>query len=133
MIEALVASHGEQLRDSCSLGWRNVSDVPDITQEVYFAHVAVPNVESIRSPERICLPCSGRGAATHAEDGELRRELTQVLNTHSATATRIRRRSWSPRSVSINSKSPQNSRPSRAAVFILSRRDGLSFDEIAVR
>ncbi len=51
LVAELVATHGKQLNRFLVARVRNVSDVPDIAQEVYLRMLRVQHIESVRSPE----------------------------------------------------------------------------------
>src|ERR1700722_1822344 len=88
LIEGLVATHGDQLRRFLLARVRNISDVPDITQEVYLRMLRVPNVESIRSPEAYLFTVAQHLLQQHTLKMAAlpSAELAQVLNTQSAAA-----------------------------------------------
>ena len=136
LIEGLVASHGDQLRRFLLGRVRNISDVPDITQEVYLRMLRVPNVESIRSPEAYLFTVAQHVVQQHTlKMAELPSvELTQVLNTQSATAHADPAQELvAAQCLDQLQEALEKLAPKPRAVFILSRRDGLSFDEIAAR
>jgi RNA polymerase sigma-70 factor (ECF subfamily) len=135
LVTGLVATHGEQLRRFLLARVRNAFDVPDIIQEVYLRMLRVPNVESIRSPEAYLFTVALHVAQQHA--------LRQSATPPSVELTRILD---APRSAphmdplleldaqqcletlqgALDAMSPKV-----RATFMLHRRDGLSFDEIA--
>src|ERR1700724_2043623 len=86
LIERLVASHGDQLRRFLLARVRNISDVPDITQEVYLRMLRVPNVDSIRSPEAYLFTVAQHVLQQHTLKSAAlpSAELAQVLNTQSS-------------------------------------------------
>jgi RNA polymerase sigma-70 factor (ECF subfamily) len=136
LIEGLVASHGDQLRRFLLARVRNISDVPDITQEVYLRMLRVSNVESIRSPEAYLFTVAQHVVQQHTlKMAELpSAELAQVLNTHSsATHTDPALEFVAAQSLDRLQETLDKLSPKARAVFMLSRRDGLSFDEIAER
>jgi RNA polymerase sigma factor (sigma-70 family) len=136
LIEGLVASHGDQLRRFLLSRVRNISDVSDITQEVYLRMLRVPNVESIRSPEAYLFTVAQHVLQQHTlkiaalPSAELERVLhTQASSAHSDPALEVVAAQCLDRLQATLEKLS----PKARAVFMLSRRDGLSFDEIAVR
>jgi RNA polymerase sigma factor (sigma-70 family) len=136
LIEGLVASHGDQLRRFLIARVRNISDVPDITQEVYLRMLRVPNVESIRSPEAYLFTVAQHLLQQHTlKMAELPpAELAQVLNTQSAAAHADPAQELvAAQCLDRLQETLEKLSPKVRAVFMLSRRDGLSFDEISVR
>jgi RNA polymerase sigma factor (sigma-70 family) len=136
LIEGLVASHGDQLRRFLLARVRNISDVPDITQEVYLRMLRVSNVESIRSPEAYLFTVAQHVVQQHTLKMAALPSvgLAQVLNTQSpATHTDPVLELVATQSLDRLQETLDNLSPKARAVFMLSRRDGLSFDEIAER
>ena len=136
LIEGLVASHGYQLRRFLLARVRNIADVPDITQEVYLRMLRVPNVESIRSPEAYLFTVAQHVVQQHTLKMAAlpSAELAQVLSTQSATAHADPAQELvAAQCLDRLQETLEKLSPKARAVFILSRRDGLSFDEIATR
>ena len=136
LIEGLVASHGDQLRRFLLSRVRNIADVPDIAQEVYLRMLRVPNVEAVRSPEAYLFTVAQHVLQQHTLKGaavpsaELERVLsTQASASHSDPALEV----VAAQCLDRLQETLEKLSPKARAVFILSRRDGLSFDEIAVR
>jgi RNA polymerase sigma factor (sigma-70 family) len=136
-VAGLVASHGVQLRRFLLVRVRNAADVPDIVQEVYLRLLRVPNVESIRSPEAYLFTVAQHVVQQHALKQSATPpsiELTEMLNSPQAVpdvdpvldldAQQCLER--------LQGALDQLS-PKARATFMLHRRDGLSFDEIAER
>jgi RNA polymerase sigma factor (sigma-70 family) len=134
LLAGLVESHGAQLRRYLLARVRNASDVPDIVQEVYLRMMRIPDVESVRSPEAYLFTVAqhvvqqhylkvsahpspeilrGRGGAGEAGDPALEVHAEQCLERLQGGLDKLS--------------------PKVRATFLLSRRDGLSFDEIAER
>jgi RNA polymerase sigma factor (sigma-70 family) len=136
LIEGLVASHGNQLRRFLLSRVRNIADVPDITQEVYLRMLRVPNVESVRSPEAYLFTVAQHVVQQHTLKMAVLppAKLEKVSNTLTPTAHAdpalelVAAQSLDRLQETLDELSPK-----ARAVFLLSRRDGLSFDEIAVR
>jgi RNA polymerase sigma factor (sigma-70 family) len=136
LIKGLVASHGDQLRRFLLSRVRNIADVPDIAQEVYLRMMRVPNVESVRSPEAYLFTVAQHVVQQHTLKMAAlpSAELDKVLNTLAPTAhpdpalELVAAQSLDRLQEALDKLSPK-----ARAVFMLSRRDGLSFDEIAVR
>jgi RNA polymerase sigma factor (sigma-70 family) len=136
LIEGLVASHGDQLRRFLLARVRNISDVPDITQEVYLRMLRVPNVESIRSPEAYLFTVAQHLLQQHTLKMAAlpSAELAQVLNTQSGAAHADPAQELvAAQCLDRLQETLETLSPKVRAVFMLSRRDGLSFDEIAER
>jgi RNA polymerase sigma factor (sigma-70 family) len=136
LIEGLVASHGDQLRRFLLARVRNIADVPDITQEVYLRMLRVPNVESIRSPEAYLFTVAQHVVQQHTLKSAAlpSAELAIALNTQSATVHADPAQELvATQCLDRLQETLEKLSPKARAVFILSRRDGLSFDEIATR
>jgi RNA polymerase sigma factor (sigma-70 family) len=135
LVTGLVASHGGQLRRFLLARVRNVADVPDVLQEVYLRMLRVSHVESIRSPEAYLFTVAQHVVQQHS----LRQsavppsvELTQMLDPPQADpdtdpALELEAQQCLERlQGALDTFSPKV-----RATFLLHRRDGLSFDEIA--
>ena len=135
LIEGLVASHGEQLRRFLHSRVRNIADVPDITQEVYLRMLRVPNVDSIRSPEAYLFTVAQHVLQQHTLKMAAlpSAELAQVLNTQATAHTDPALELVAAQCLDRLQEALEKLSPNARAVFMLSRRDGLSFDEIAER
>jgi RNA polymerase sigma factor (sigma-70 family) len=135
LTEGLVASHGDQLRRFLLARVRNIADVPDITQEVYLRMLRVPNVESIRSPEAYLFTVAQHVVQQHTLKSAAlpSAELELALNTQSAAHTDPAQELVASQCLDRLQDTLEKLSPKARAVFILSRRDGLSFDEIATR
>jgi RNA polymerase sigma factor (sigma-70 family) len=136
LIEGLVTSHGDQLRRFLLARVRNIADVPDIAQEVYLRMLRVPNAESVRSPEAYLFTVARHVVQQYTLKSAALppAELEKILNTQTPTAHAdpalelVAVQSLDRLQETLDKLSPK-----ARAVFMLSRRDGLSFDEIAVR
>ena len=132
LIEGLVASHGDQLRRFLLVRVRNIADVPDITQEVYLRMLRVPNVESVRSPEAYLFTVAKHVLQQHTlktaslPTSELDKILTPTAHPDPALEL-VAAQSLERLQETLDKLSPK-----ARAVFMLSRRDGMSFNEIAV-
>jgi RNA polymerase sigma factor (sigma-70 family) len=133
LIEGLVASHGGQLRRFLLGRVRNIADIPDITQEVYLRMLRVPNVESVRSPEAYLFTVAQHVLQQHTlktaalPTAPLDKILTPSAHPDPALET-VAAQSLDRLQETLDKLSPKV-----RAVFMLSRRDGLSFEEIAAR
>jgi RNA polymerase sigma factor (sigma-70 family) len=136
LIERLVISHGDQLRRFLLARVRNFADIPDITQEVYLRMLRVSNAESIRSPEAYLFT-----VAQHVLQQHMLKmatlppaEMVRVLNMQMATTdTDPALELIAAQCLDRLQETLEKLSPKARAVFMLSRRDGLSFDEIALR
>jgi len=137
LVATLVVSHGEQLRRFLLARVRHAADVPDIIQEVYLRMLRIPKVESIRSPEAYLFTVAQHVIQQHT----LRQsalppsvEFARMLNSRHATP-------YADPALEVDAhqclEQLQNAldqlSPRVRATFMMSRRDGLSFDEIAAR
>jgi RNA polymerase sigma factor (sigma-70 family) len=136
LVTGLVVTHGEQLRRFLLARVRNTADVPDIIQEVYLRMLRVPNVESIRSPEAYLFTVAQHVVQQHTlrqsarPSAELARVLTtRPSDTHVDPALEL----GAHQCLEQLQDTLDRLSPKVRATFILSRRDGLSFDEIAAR
>jgi RNA polymerase sigma factor (sigma-70 family) len=136
LIEGLVASHGNQLRRFLLARVRNVADVPDIAQEVYLRMLRIPNADSIRSPEAYLFTVAQHVLQQHilkgaaAPSAELEKVLqVQASGAHADPALEM----VATQCLDRLQDTLEKLSPKARAVFMLSRRDGLSFDEIGAR
>jgi RNA polymerase sigma factor (sigma-70 family) len=137
LVAGLVASHGQQLRRYLLMRVRNAADVPDIAQEVYLRMMRVPNVESVRSPEAYLFTVAQHVVQQHTlkqsaapPSADLARMLTERQTVpYSDPALEVHAdQCLHQLQGGLDALSPKV-----RATFLLSRRDGLSFDEIALR
>ena len=135
VLAALLESHGQRLRRFLLARVRNSADVPDIMQEVFLRMMRVPNVESVRSPEAYLFTVAqnvvrehGLKASAAAPSPDLVRILTERQGV-TDPVTEVYAQQCLERLQGGLDRLP----PKARATFLLSRRDGLSFDEIAER
>jgi RNA polymerase sigma factor (sigma-70 family) len=138
LVADLVATHGQQLRRYLLSRVRNAADVPDIVQEVFLRMMRVPNVESVRSPEAYLFTVAQHVVQQHTlkasatpPSADLARMLTerQPAGSYADPALEVHAEQCLERlQGGLDRLSPKV-----RATFLLSRRDGLSFDEIALR
>lgn len=136
LVAGLVASHGQQLRRFLLARVRNVADVPDVIQEVYLRMMRIPNVESIRSPEAYLFTVAHHVVQQHTlarAAAPVSAELTQVLAAQQVTHADPALEAHADECLERLQQGLERLSPKVRATFLLSRRDGLSFDEIAVR
>lgn len=137
LVAGLVETHGTQLRRYLHSRVRNAADVPDIVQEVYLRMMRVPNVESVRSPEAYLFTVAQHVIHQHT--------LKQLATPPSADLARLLNErepgTWDDPALEVHAQQClerlqgglDRLSPKLRATFLLSRRDGLSFDEIAQR
>ena len=137
LVTGLVESHGQQLRRYLLSRVRNSGDVPDIVQEVFLRMMRVPNVESVRSPEAYLFTVAQHVVQQHT--------LKQSAIPPSADLERLLRErspdlSYTDPALEVHAEQCleclqdglDKLSPKLRATFLLSRRDGLTFAEIAV-
>ena len=137
LVMDLVASHGAQLRRFVLARARNFADVPDIMQEVYLRMLRIPSVDSVRSPEAYLFTVAQHVVQQHTmressiplEVGvkQLLDESATTLNADPALALEAQQ------CLERLQRALDELSPKAHATFMLHRRDGLSFDEIACR
>jgi Sigma-70 region 2 len=66
LVEALVASHGAQLRRYLISRVRNSADVPALVQEVFLRMLRIPDHDAVRSPEAYLFTVAQHVAHQHA-------------------------------------------------------------------
>jgi RNA polymerase sigma factor (sigma-70 family) len=134
-LAGLAATHGDQLRRFLLPRVRIKEDVPDILQEVYLRMLRVPRWESIRSPEAYVFT-----VARHVLQQHLLRQsalpssidLTRLLEQPpEAPEADPMLAAVAQQCVEKLQRSLDRLSPTVRAAFMLHRRDGLSFDEIA--
>jgi RNA polymerase sigma-70 factor (ECF subfamily) len=137
LVTDLVASHGTQLRRFVFARARNLADVPDIVQEVYLRMLRIPNIDSVRSPEAYLFTVAQHVVQQHTirqSASPPAVEVTQLLNEPATTQD-------SDPALALEAqqclerlqRALEELSPKARATFMLHRRDGLSFDEIARR
>lgn len=135
LVANLVASHGAQLRRFLLVRVRNSADVPDIVQEVYLRMLRVPNVESIRSPEAYLFTVAQHVVQQHSLKQSAAPpsvELNEMLNTSPALPDVDPVLDLDAQQCLEQLQGALDRlTPKARATFLLHRRDGLSFDEIA--
>lgn len=137
LVTALVASHGNQLRAFLVSRVRNSADVPDMVQEIYLRMMRIPHVESIRSPEAYLFTVAQHVLQQHTLEqsatppaADLERALSErSAFSHIDPPLEVHAEQCLERLQEALDRLPAKVR----ATFLLSRRDGLSFDEIAIR
>ncbi len=137
LVADLVASHGDQLRRFLLARVRNLSDVPDIIQEVYLRMLRVPHAESIRSPEAYLFTVAQHVVQQHTLKQSAippSIELTRMLDPPRAAPDADPMLEVDAEQCLEKLQGAFEAlAPKARATFMLHRRDGLSFDEIAAR
>ncbi len=136
-VQGLVAAQHNRLYGYLRTRVRNAADVPDIIQEIFLRLLRVPNHETIRAPERYIFTIARHVALQHRlqsapEDASV--QIEEAL----------------PELVSGNEVDPflevtaeqcllgldaalRDMSPKMQTSFLLSRREGMSVDEIGER
>jgi RNA polymerase sigma-70 factor (ECF subfamily) len=138
LVASLVESHGQQLRRYLLARVRNAADVPDIVQEVFLRMMRVPNVESVRSPEAYLFTVAQHVVQQHTlkqPAAPPSGELVRIINERNPGA------SYADPALEVHAEQClealqgglERLSPKVRAAFLLSRRDGLSFDQIALQ
>jgi RNA polymerase sigma factor (sigma-70 family) len=134
LVAGLVASHGLQLRRFLLARVRNVADVPDFIQEVYLRMLRVPNAESIRSPEAYLFTVAQHVVQQQALRSGTPAQLMRMLDPSQAGhEANPEQNASAQQCLEQLQRALEGLHPKARAAFILSRRDGLNFDEIAER
>ncbi|HEY5759471.1 MAG TPA: sigma-70 family RNA polymerase sigma factor [Steroidobacter sp.] len=134
LVAGLVASHGLQLRRFLLARVRNVADVPDFIQEVYLRMLRVPNAESIRSPEAYLFTVAQHVVQQQALQSGTPTQLMRMLEpSQSGHEANPEQDASAQQCLEQLQRALEGLHPKARAAFILSRRDGLNFDEIAER
>jgi RNA polymerase sigma factor (sigma-70 family) len=137
LVTGLVASHGTQLRRFVFARVRNFADVPELVQEVYLRMLRISNIDSIRSPEAYLFTVAQHVVQQHTmrqSSAPPAVELAQLLNepvgSHdSDPALALEAQQCLERL----QRALEELSPKARATFMLHRRDGLSFEEIATQ
>jgi RNA polymerase sigma factor (sigma-70 family) len=138
LVAGLIESHGHQLRRYLYSRVRNAVDVPDIVQEVYLRMMRVPNVESVKSPEAYLFTVAQHVVQQHTLKQSTAppwADTTHMLRDPSAgsSLTDPALEVYADQCLECLQSGLDQLSPKARAAFLLSRRDGLSFDEIAER
>ena len=137
LVTGLVASHGTQLRRFVFARVRNFADVPELVQEVYLRMLRISNIDSIRSPEAYLFTVAQHVVQQHTMRQsstppavELAQLLNEPVGSHDfdpALALEAQQ------CLERLQRALEELSPKARATFMLHRRDGLSFEEIATR
>ena len=133
LVANLVASHGAQLQRFLLARVRNYADVPDVLQEVYLRMLRIPHTDSIRSPEAYLFTVAQHVVHQHTlrqsaipPSSELAEMLTAPTIAADPALELDAHQCLEQLQVALDELSPK-----ARATFMLHRREGLSFDEIA--
>ena len=137
LVTGLMTTHGEQLRRFLRARAGRAADVPDLVQEVYLRMLRVPNVESVRSPEAYLFTVAQHVVQQHT----LRQsaippsaELDRILHaTRTAADADPALQLVADECLEQLQEALERLTPHARATFLLHRRDGLSFEQIAVK
>jgi RNA polymerase sigma-70 factor (ECF subfamily) len=137
LVTGLVASHGTQLRRFVFARVRNFADVPELVQEVYLRMLRISNIDSIRSPEAYLFTVAQHVVQQHTmrqssmppavQFGQL---LNEPVGSHDADPSLALE---AQQCLERLQRALEELSPKARATFMLHRRDGLSFEEIATR
>ena len=126
-----------QLRHFIFARARNFADVPDIVQEVYLRMLRIPNIDSIRSPEAYLFTVAQHVVQQHTMRQSATppaAELAQLLNARASAQNADPELALEAQQCLERLQHALEAlSPKARATFMLHRRDGLSFDEIAAR
>jgi RNA polymerase sigma-70 factor (ECF subfamily) len=136
LVEALVASHGAQLRRYLISRVRNSADVPDLVQEVFLRMLRIPDHDAVRSPEAYLFTVAQHVAHQHAirrSNSTLPTELQDMLTElaevpHDPAAEISAQQSLEELNLALRRLSARE-----RATFLYHRRDGLTLQDIADR
>jgi len=136
LVTGLLETHGQQLRRYLLSRVRNSADVPDIVQEVFLRMMRVRNVETVRSPEAYLFT-----VARHVVQQHTLKQSTIPPSTDLADllSDRDPRATFADPALEVHADQClerlqgglDKLSPKVRASFLLSRRDGLTFEEIA--
>lgn len=137
LVAGLVASHGGQLRRFLFARVHNYADVSDLVQEVYLRMLRIPHTDSIRSPEAYLFTVAQHVVQQH----RLRQsatppsvELAKMLKSPASTSEVDPALEFDAHQCLERLQAALDElSPKARATFMLHRREGLSFDEIAGR
>ena len=136
LVAGLAASHGEQLRRFLIARVRNVSDIPDIMQEVFLRLLRVPDHEAIRSPEAYLFTVARHVAQQHtlqraptSQSVELQQMLTELGDAPNDPALEVS----AQQSLEELVRAFEELAPMPRAAYLLHRREGLTLEEIGSR
>jgi len=134
---AIALKYGDRLRRYLSQRLRNVADAPDLAQEVFLRLMRVEHHETIRSPEAYLFTVAQHVVQQHTMRQSATPptvQLAQLLNepatTHDADPGLALEAQQCLEGMQL---ALEELSPKARATFMLHRRDGLSFDEIAAR
>jgi RNA polymerase sigma factor (sigma-70 family) len=137
LIEGLVATQGNQLKRFLHARVRNIADVADITQEIYLRMLRVPNFEAVPCPEAHLFTVAEDAVQEHVLKHAPRRSsitFVQVFREHAYSLhADPELELMATQCLDGLQEAFDKLSPKARAVYILSRRDGLSLDEIAVQ
>lgn len=132
LVAALASTHEQQLHRFLRRRVRNAADVPDLVQEVYLRLLRVPNHESIRTPEAYIFTVAKHVAQQHslhraAEQGTVFDEMTPEVAYEVDPSMEV----TGQQCLEEIDRTLEQMSPKVQLTFLLSRRDGMSVDEIS--
>jgi RNA polymerase sigma factor (sigma-70 family) len=137
MVQDVATQQKDRLRQYLRSRVRNSSDIPDIIQEVFLRLLRVPSHESIRMPERYVYTIARHVAMQHnlrssspEQTGTVEQELSEIPSGSDVDPALAVDAEECLRTLNA---AMEDMSPKVQATFLLSRRDGLSVDEISAR
>jgi RNA polymerase sigma factor (sigma-70 family) len=137
LVAKLAAKQRGRLRQFLHTRVRNAADIPDIIQEVFLRLLRVPNYETIRVPERYIFTIARHVAQQYRLQSAVSADSVDV---DEALPEFVRRSEADPileltaeQCLEELNAALHEMAPKVQATFLLSRRDGLSVDEISKR
>jgi RNA polymerase sigma factor (sigma-70 family) len=137
MVRDIATQQKDRLRQYLRSRVRNATDIPDIIQEVFLRLLRVPKHETIRMPERYIYTIARHVAMQHNLQAASPQE---AIGSGEALPELVASTEFDP-VLAIDAEeclrelnaATQDMAPKVQATFLMSRRDGLSVDEISAR
>ena len=137
MVRDIATQQKDRLRQYLRSRVRNAADIPDIIQEVFLRLLRVPNHETIRMPERYLYTIARHVAMQH----NLRASSPEQAGAPEDALPDLASNSDLDPALTVDAEeclralnaAMEDMSPKVQATFLLSRRDGLSVDEISAR
>jgi RNA polymerase sigma-70 factor (ECF subfamily) len=136
-VAELVAKQRGRLRQFLHTRVRNAADIPDIIQEVFLRLLRVPNYETIRVPERYIFTIARHVAQQYRLQSA---QSVQSIDVDETLSELVPKSESDPllevtaeQCLEMLDAALNEMAPKVQATFLLSRRDGLTVDEISER
>jgi RNA polymerase sigma factor (sigma-70 family) len=131
----LASTHGPRLRRFLVPRVRNLSDIPDLVQEVFLRMLRIPNQEAIRSPEAYLFTVAQHVAQQHAmreASAPPSVDVTQLLTElYAAADADPAAQAGSEQWLEQLDRSFERFSPKVRATFILNRYHGMTLEQIS--